>query len=121
MIVEDYFGDLLKTVRCTTVESVHAATNILQIFDKALVLDSVVPEFGIDTLRAKVAAKVKAYVDKHLRNYQHLLNDCKFAEALELQTFIEELIAQHPDLNEFASVNIQGSPPFPLLSIDRAI
>jgi hypothetical protein len=36
MIVQDYFADLFKKVRCTTVESFHATIDTLQIFDAAL-------------------------------------------------------------------------------------
>ena len=120
VIVEDYFADLLKTVRCTTVESVHSAITVLQVVDKALILDSAVPEFRIATLRAKVAAKIKAYMDKNIRAFRQLLNDCRFLEAYTLQTVFEELVAQYPEMSEFENVIFQGLliPTFNIICFD---
>lgn len=108
MIVEDYFTDLSKTVRCSTVESVHAAITILQVFDKAMVLDTMVPELGIAALRAKISVKIKAYVDKNVKQLKQLLSECKFAEAYTFVSTFEDLIAQYPEMAEFENVNSQG-------------
>ena len=108
MIVEDYLNELTRNSRCTTVESVHAAIKTMQIFEKAIILDSVMPDFGVADQRAKLSAKLKAYVDKNVKQFKQLLNDCKFLEVFTVVTCFEELTAQYPEMHEFENINFQG-------------
>lgn len=113
MIVEDYFRDLAKTVRCTTIESVHSAINVRLVFNKASGLDSLAPV--VPEERGKIEAKIKAYIDKSVKQFKQFLSDSRFLEVCALMAVFEEFTAQYPEISEFQTINFQGTIYFSLL------
>lgn len=95
-------------MRCTSVDSVHSAIETLQVFDKAFVIDACVPELGIAATRTKISAKIRAYVDRNLRQFKQLLNESKLSEVYKLVTIFEELLVLYPDMSEFENISLQG-------------
>lgn len=106
--MKDYFADMARSIRCTTIESVYSAIDYLQVFSKASVLDDVVPDFGIIAARSSISIKIQAYVDKNVNHFKQLLRDCNLSGAYTLALIFEELVYQHPEISEFVKVNLQG-------------